>query len=669
MWNNPKLRFVCQILLLVIVGVLIYSNSLHSDFVFDDKIFVAGNPNLHKLTDFKALWHSQPGSSRIVAVISFALNYHFTKLNVVGFHATNLVFHLINGFLVWWLICLLFETPVLKRHRFYESRNVIAWICALLFVVHPLQTQAVAYITQRFASLATLFYVLGMCWYLVGRLSGRKRFYVLACGSTALSMLTKEMAMTFPLMVIMTEWVLFEHQRVEWRKMLFGGAALLGLGMIVPAVMRFNIFAALFDPKPGNSHLWDTVMFEPFVMTQLKVWVVLLAKLFVPIHQNLDYDFPLVNNFWQMDIWGSAVILIALLVFAVKYRQKSPLVSYGIFWFFVAMSVEMIPRMYVIFEHKMYLPMAGLSMALVGLSWEWIKNNKARGIVLAGVIILFGVLSYHRNFVWKDEVSLWGDVVKHSPNKPTANYNLGCAYQEKGMLDKALYYFNRTAALSRYEYSALVNRSMVREQLGDSDGALDDLNRVLLMKNDQFEAYNNRGTLYGKRQEYGKAVMDLSKALYLRPESAETYYNRGSAFQVLNKLPEALNDFTKSIQLKPDYSRAYISRGIVNMMLGRDAEAGQDFTTAIELEPYFPNSYMNRGILEMKLGYAKQAGMDLSRAVALNPNLGMARYDLFLIFKSVGLNDKAAEQAKYIIEHNLDVDARSKAEIQKFFMK
>ncbi|MBF0484095.1 MAG: tetratricopeptide repeat protein [Candidatus Omnitrophica bacterium] len=662
----PAKRPVWQVWLLIIFGILIYSNTFNATFHFDDRIFVVENPNIRDITNIKAMWHSMPQNSRFVATVSFALNFAIGKLNVVGYHVVNIMIHLINGFLVWWLVKLLFNTPGLSKYKLKEFSNEIGWLSAMLFIAHPLQTQAITYITQRYASLATLFYVLTMCWYLKARLNADKKFFILSGVSALLGIFTKEMTMTLPLMLLLTEWLMFEHKQIKFKTVFIYFLILIGFLLIVPALMQFNFFWALFDPKPSSSHKWDMIMLEPYLMTQLKVWVLLLAKFIVPIHQNVDYDFPLSHNFWQIDVWGSAVLLATLLVFAIIYRKKNVLVSYGILWFFVAISIEFVPRIYVIFEHKMYLPIVGLSMAVIGLWREKIQNEKVRMILITSLIVLLGMITFQRNAIWKDDISLWSSVVKESPNKPSPNYNLGCAYQQKGMPDEALYYFNQTYNSYRYHYKNYVNRAMILEDRGDIKGAFEDLNRAIFLRNDLAEAFNNRGGLFGRLEKYDQALADLNRCLMIQPIFPEAYYNRGMVYQKQNRFPEAVADLNMAIKLNPRYTAAYLNRGSAYIMMQKYNEAYQDLTKAIELNPQYAEAYLNRGAALMQLGKPEDALVNFSKAIQYKPDWAMAYYNRCFVYRALNRLDLARKDALYILNFNLELGEKPKAELKKF---
>ncbi|MBF0484096.1 MAG: tetratricopeptide repeat protein [Candidatus Omnitrophica bacterium] len=550
---------IFKIILLILFGLVIYSNSFQVPFQYDDYIFISGNPDIRDITNIKAMWNSQPQNSRFVATVTFAINYAIGKLDVVGYHVVNIIIHLINGFLVWWLVRLLFNTPGLRGHRLKEFSSEIGWLSAMLFIAHPLQTQAVTYITQRYASLATLFYLLTMCWYLKGRSSvDKKNIYFIGAGISALlGVFTKEMTMTIPLMLLLTEWLMFEHKNIKWQTVFIYSLVLLGFLMIVPALMHFNFFWAFFEPKTSSSHTWDVVTLEPFLITQLKVWVLLLAKFVIPIGQNLDYDFPLKHNFWQFDVWGSGLVLAGLLIFALVYRRKNVLVSYGIMWFFVAISIEFVPRIYLIFEHKMYLPIAGLSMAVIGLWREKIKDEIARIIIISAVIVALGFLTFNRNAVWGSAISLWSDVVSKSPNKASALHMLAFSYIEDGDIKKGYAYLERTLNQDRYYVKALYNKAYVFIELGQNGEALKNLNECLRLNPHYSRAYVKRGLVYTNLGEYQNALNDFAKAIELEPRYSGGYLNRGVAYYKMNNILLAIKDFKTAINLAPEMGGAY----------------------------------------------------------------------------------------------------------------
>jgi len=176
--NNSKKRStkirnirLFSIGIVIIIGLIIYSNSFKCSFHFDDYDHIVNNPKIHDLNDFESWWNYS--TNRPVSIFTFVVNYHYHELNVFYYHLVNLLIHLINAILVWWFTLLLFSTPIIKKNLLYEHKRLIALIVSLLFVSHPLATQSVTYIIQRQSSLAALFYFLSLALYLQARISDK----------------------------------------------------------------------------------------------------------------------------------------------------------------------------------------------------------------------------------------------------------------------------------------------------------------------------------------------------------------------------------------------------------------------------------------------------------------------------------------------------------------
>ncbi|MGZ6224600.1 MAG: tetratricopeptide repeat protein, partial [Syntrophales bacterium] len=157
-----------SVILICLMGIIAYSNSFNCSFHFDDIPTIEKNIAIRNLSNVKAWWGFCP--SRPIGYLSFALNYHFHRLDVWGYHLVNLAIHIANALLVWWLVMLTMATPLMRAQPISRHKGAMALFAALLFVSHPLATKSVTYIVQRLASLATLFYLLSLALYVKGRL-------------------------------------------------------------------------------------------------------------------------------------------------------------------------------------------------------------------------------------------------------------------------------------------------------------------------------------------------------------------------------------------------------------------------------------------------------------------------------------------------------------------
>src|SRR3972149_1852378 len=391
--------FLITFLLTTVSAFLIYSNTFSSPFHFDDTPNIVKN---YKSRDLSNFW--PPSGTRYIGFLSFAINYHFGSLNVFGYHLVNIIIHIINSLLVWWLVVLTFRTPVMERANIkHQLKYFIPITASLLFVSHPIQTQAVTYIVQRFASLATLFYLLSLTLYIKAKLqtiqveakdenkffsTSTLTFYLLSLISAILAMKTKEIAFTLPFVVLLYEFMFFTPHPSRAFGTEGGGIA---IGMkqslfvkrilyLIPLLLTLFIIplSLIGTDKPVGdmigelreaSQETEEISRGVYLLTQFKVIVTYIRLLFLPINQNLDYDYPLSHSLFEPQTFFSFLFLSAIFAFAVylfirsRRTTKSPsplwgegkslptkylsgsnahglLISFGIFWFFITLSVE-----------------------------------------------------------------------------------------------------------------------------------------------------------------------------------------------------------------------------------------------------------------------------------------------------------------------------------------
>ncbi len=458
-----KYSDITGLAIIILLGIIIYSNSFTFPFHFDDFRNIVDNTNIRNLSDMKAIWNFSP--NRPVGTFTFALNYHFNQLDVRYYHLVNLIIHLINACLVWWLTLLIFSSPVLKDNPIVKQKRAISFFTALLFVSHPLATQSVTYIVQRLASMVAMFYFLSLSLYMKARLSDKGNISktLLFTGSlisAVLAMLTKENAFTLPFAILLVEIFFLRTQKFsinfkDYRVILLI-AALLGLLLIIPLKYSFSIFKTI-PPTQGNIY---PVTSLNYLLTEFSVIVKYIQLLFLPINQNLDYDFPIANTFFEIRTLLSFVVLLSLIILAIFSFKRYRIISFGIFWFFLTLLIEssFIPITDVIFEHRTYLPSFGffliLTWGIYVLLW---KKYKYLAIIIFLIIIgSNSCLAYKRNKVWKDHLTLWSDVVSKSPDKARPLNNLGFAYWSLGQLDTAMVYYSKAIMINPDYYTNLM---------------------------------------------------------------------------------------------------------------------------------------------------------------------------------------------------------------------
>ena len=318
------------VLVLVTIGLLIYSNTFNSPFHFDDLSYVQNNEGIRSLTDIGSIWEMPGCKGRFVGIYSFAINYYFHKLDTFGYHFLNLIIHVVSAILVWWFVLLIFSTPkfLVGVESMEENKNrLIAMFASLIFLTHPIQTQAVTYISQRLASMAAMFYLLSLCLYIRGRIlsiENRRNLEgvtALAVGlhffgsflSGVLGMFTKEIVFTLPFAVLLIEFYFFEikfwTQHINKKKLLVLVLVLFASLLIVPFLFELNFKKIFMMQTASGSHHGDTIIFSKYLLTQFRVIITYLRLLILPINQSLDYDFALTNNLFDIEMLPYRLLL------------------------------------------------------------------------------------------------------------------------------------------------------------------------------------------------------------------------------------------------------------------------------------------------------------------------------------------------------------------------
>jgi tetratricopeptide (TPR) repeat protein len=426
-------------------------------------------------------------------------------------------------------------------------------------------------------------------------------------------MKTKEMTFTLPLLICLYEYLFLR------------GKALMRFACLVPLLLTMLVIplSILAAPDGGGytvghaeevTRVGSDLSRGEYMLTELRVIVTYLRLIFLPVNQNLDYDYPTFHTLFTTQVFVSFLILLALFGLAVYlcYRSanwtsdqqsvsgfhSSRLIAFGIFWFFLTLSVEssIIPIADVIFEHRLYLSSVGAFIALAAcwgvirqMVGAKVKNAGAITVTLAAVIFLaLAGATWARNEVWRTQESLWRDVVKRSPGKARGYQNLGIALFETGDLAGAFACFDKALAIDP-EFT---------------------------------EAYINRGTFYAQNGLYDKAIVDFLKSIDIDPLYKEAWNNLGLAWSEMGNQDRAIHSLLKAVALNPDYFQAQNNLGLALTRKGSPGEAIAHFDRAIAINSRYAKAYYNRGAAYLAIGRPNLVGADFRKACALGDERG-----------------------------------------------
>ena len=587
---------------------------------------------------------------------SFALNYHFDKYNPFGYHLLNIIIHIINALLIYLFVHLLLKSRRIFNTKIIHNANLIAFSTGLLFLTHPLQTQAVSYITQRFASLATLFYLMSVCFYMKGRISRKWVYFLLCVLSMLIAMFTKQISFTLPVIIILIEVLFFYKKETRNKKKMtkcFVFLFLVSFFFIIPSFFNFSIKDTIINATfLSGSHEYDRTTFGNYFLTQFRV-IPTYLKLFVyPIGQNLDYDFALSKTLFEAKTFFGCVGLLLMGIFGLYQLRRNVLLGFGILWFFISISVtsSFIPIHHVIFEHRMYLPLVGICLSVIILLFNAISSKRLFIIVMTIIIGVLSLLTIKRNLIWKTEISLWSDVVIKSPHKAKPHSNLGTVHYEKGHYEKAFEMFDKAIQLSPRYSRAYSNRAATYIKKNKPDLAIQDLNMALSLGLEDSKVYNNRGDAYKAKDLLNLALIDYNRAIELNPLNPRVYDNRGTLYVSQGKTEEALADFDKAIAIRPSFSEPYNNRGVLYLRIRQYDKAEESFLKSIQINKHNSEAYNNLGLTYLSRNQDDRALPYLEKALKLRPNYPSVLNNLGIIYGKKGQLKLALKQFNRIKE-------------------
>lgn len=584
MRERSRIHTALHLALLVILPLIIYSNTFHVPFLLDDEASIVNNTTMRSLANYFTNWSGHDDYPfRYVGMASFALNFYFGALNVEGYHAANLAIHMVSGLLVYALVRLTFRTPFLKESQLSRHGASLALAVALLFVCHPIQTQAVTYIYQRLTSLTSMLYLASLVLYLRWRLSrgegahswsgGALACYLFSLVAALLAMNTKEIAFTLPLMVGLCEVAFFGWPK---RRQL----ALMTPMLLTAAIIPYNHLSMGSDlgsylTSVAASNSGDVTLSRlEYLSTQFSVIVTYLRLLIWPVGQNLDYQYQINHSPFEFRPIISLFVLLALLWAAmVLWRRSSRsgtpelrLAAFGIIWFFLALSIEssIVPIADVIFEHRLYLPSVGFFLSLVTLVGIGSRRFAGASLhlhrlalpVLSVVVLSLSVATYSRNNVWGSWIGLWSDVVSKSPDKARPHNILGIGYINQNRFDDAIREF-KTAIRLNPKYR---------------------------------EPYYNIGVASKATHKYGAAIDMFGKSLALSPigayaSNALTQNEIGECYAMDGNMTRAAECFAQAVNFQPQNAAYRMNKARALLRNGSGEAAAQEFQIVLQTDP------------------------------------------------------------------------------------
>jgi tetratricopeptide (TPR) repeat protein len=620
------------IILIAIIGIIAYANSFTNAFQFDDGYHIIEGSKIKNINNFLTASYWKNIGNRPLAFFTLAINYKLNALDVTGYHVGNLLFHILAGFMAFLLALEIMSLAVFKKNKTINDYKVlIALFTAFIFIAHPIQTQAVTYIIQRMAVMAGFFYMWAVLLYIRGRNSHLKKQvekkwkpYALYAGAFFigfLGFLSKQNAVTFPLAFILVE-ILFirnEQQKID-RKFLAIFSSVIG-GIILLGVII-----------SGLPSEYEKISRSEYLFTQFRVLFKYWQLLFLPINQHLDYYWPISISLWGKKELLGLLFLVCTIALAVWFYKKNWLIaSFGIFWFYLTLSIEssIIPIRDVIFEHRLYMAVFGFGFVISYYAFYFLRTKKQKYaiIALSLLTLVYMGASLNRNMVWKNAYTLWSDSVEKDPKRERAWYWLASYYMTEKDRENAQKCYDISIENNPGFPLAYNGRANLKKETGDLQGALQDYNKAISLDSKYITAYYNRGITYSALNKLTESIEDYDQSIKLGNTSSAVYYNRGNAKRKRNDVKGAIDDYNTAIGMDPTYPLAYFNRGLTKAQMKNHKEAIKDMDIAINIDSKNHLFYNGKGVSLIALNKYKEAIDNFNISVQLNPEFGQAYYN------------------------------------------
>ncbi len=618
-------KFVPALILAAAIAC-VYGNTLNHSFHFDDIPSILEKPwvrGLDKIPEFIFSFWQRP-----LVILSFNLNHAVSGFEVWSYHLFNITVHAVTAFCVFLLARLMQTAACAKKPQGVWQHFPL--LAALLFALHPLNTQSVTYISSRSSILATLFYVAAVWCCFRGMLIKRQTdaapekkstaakalgLWAAAGVSFLLGALSKQIVWTLPAILFLFHYYFFSTGSfTDWLKR--SGKWLALTGMPLAAFLAYKHFAGGGLASASETpYSWSTYLLTQTFVVPFEYF----RKLLFPFNLNIDIHHPIKSDWSDPANWMGIAVLMIFIGVCIHFSRRranaderigenaksaevkffNACLGFGLAWIGITLlpTSSVVPLLDVAVEHRTYLPMVGFCLILAAMLCRLYAAFSSSGVTVrkptafvpalctALILILFAAGAVDRNAVWQNEITLWSDAKKKSPNLTRPYNNLGEAYDQRGEYDKAIPEFEAALKLNpRY-----------------------------------FFALNNLGNVYGKNKDYSKAIHYFEKALAEKPDYPPALYNLGRALHLTGKPDRALAAYRKAVAHNPYFEEAHYNLANLALQFGLIDESVQNFQRFVAMRPEHPEARFGLGNAYAMGGKFESALDQFRQAVQLKP--------------------------------------------------
>jgi tetratricopeptide (TPR) repeat protein len=664
---NTKSNDVFRLLGILVLVVIVYFPSLFNGFTnWDDPSYITKNEFIKGfgIENLKAMFGEfHNGHYHPLTWISLAINYSFSELNPFGYHLINLIIHLLNVSLVFIFI------------KELSRQSKVALLTALLFGIHPLSVESVAWVTERKNLLYTFFFLCSLIAYLKFLNKEKLLLYFTSLILFIISILSKSPAIILPIVLVLIDYLkerkIFSTKIIE--KIPF---FLLSITFgIITSMAQAKVVADNSEVIPIDANL------------MYGAWGFLKYFILIIIPYGLSAFYPFVTSNYPAYFFIGWLFIIAFIWLVWRnWKKDNRLIVFGLLFF--SANIFLFLKFFNLIASSYYIADRYTYVASIGLFFifsNYLFKSTDKGIsniskaIIVTIIIVFGASTFNRNKIWKNSISLWNNVIDKYPGALVPLLNQGNALRDEGKYSEALENYNKIIATNSSFYEALSNRGYVQYMLGNYSAAINDYNKALAIKpNDKniifnrvlcyqklgktelaekeiensiskgdnsAQSYNLLGNTYFEKNKFKEAAEQYSKSIELEPKTALYWYNRANSRARLNQHIDACSDYNKAIEIDNKNSDYYFNRGTTKYFLKDFNGAKTDLLSAIKLNSNNASYYLNKSNIEIALGNTNAAIDDISNAIKLDVNNSQNYLRRAVLLFQINKNDLGCKDA------------------------
>ena len=607
---NKKHSFI-YFIVIIILGLLVYSNSFQNGFLsLDDASKVTDNPLIASIgiTNIIKIFSSFVFHAYMpLAIFSYAIDNSLWGLNPIAFHTINILLHVLNSILLFVFV------------KKLTGKEIAAFIAALIFTVHPMNVETVSWVSERSTLLYTLFFILSLFFYVKHiNESKTKKYIYFSFLFFLLSVFSKPFAVTLPFALILIDY--FNGIKINIKNILKKAPFFL-------ISLAFGLIAIYATISTENLRDISSFNFLDRILMSSYSIAYYLINFFAPIKLNVLHPYPVkVNGLLPWEYYAS-VLFLAIIVFLI-FRNKNfrKELIFGALFFLATASVFLTSTPsggdFLVVEHFIYLPYIGFAIVsglffcnIFDCSINLKYSKKIAPYFLTIIIIAFSLIAYNRNFVWKDNKSIFTDMIKKTPEHPFGYFGLGSYKLDNKDYEGAIEEYNKAIKVDSTYFNAYYNRALAEIQLKHFDEAFADLNKTIYLNSKKIEAYNDRGNVRLKMKDTTGALLDYNIAINIDSKFPSSYYNIGNLNLNKKDYNEAIFQYSKAIELNNKFIDAFLNRGIAKYFLKDFQGSINDYNKVIELNEKYAIVYKNRGLSKIAIKDNDGACNDFNKAV------------------------------------------------------